>query len=95
MHNLQDNSNSINNSYHASQTDKKLEKERGTIRIRGKNLNKWPRESAKTARNRARNTEIATKQDFEKEKEREKAQTRCKAERLKCQHKQQQQQQII
>ena len=49
----------------------RLEKER--TRIRGKEYEKWQKESAKIESNRARNAEIASKQDLEDEQERKKA----------------------
>ena len=67
------------------QTDKEssFEKEQETSRIRGKDFEKWQKESAKIERNRARNAEIATEQDLEKKKEREKIWIWCKVECLK------------
>ena len=53
----------------------RLNIEQETIKIRGKEFEKWERESAKIERNRARNAELEREREIEKEKERERRHT--------------------
>ena len=66
-----------------------------TIRIRGKEFEKWQRESAKIERNRARNAEIDREREMKKKIVREKAHIWCEADQVKYHQQQQQQKQTL
>ena len=59
--------------------ERRLDIGREKTRIRGKDIEKWQRESEKIERDRAKNEEKEMEREMSKEKEREKARIQCEA----------------